>query len=318
MNYIKAIRRAIEGACLFKSGVADWSAIRKHVYARGENPYPCKINSDEFEQYRSAVITAFEKYRQTNWGATYMSLLGKHLLACNDRKMNVLEIGSGKCMTIKNMTDGNPEAVFEYTSIDRATDDNCFGCRHIKMDVSDDLDDCFEIDDDYRFDILIIDIEPHGKEIEIYEKFVRYGATKHVIILKCVGWMDLYATLLADRFLSHLKCSNRLMDYFGIGDYNYFTRDVTVVASRDLGSDDVFVGELACLVEDWGGEFLQFLSSDVPSMVCKSTKKLIDHFKGLGVAPLDNKQNQEAESLNAPLNPLVTRSTFKHVSHPPK
>jgi hypothetical protein len=266
MDYINAIVNAMDEARFLKSGLADWSSI-------GDL---CNVSEQNKNIYRDAWLSSYDDYRQTIWGATYMNLLGKHLMKCKD-KTNVLELGSGTCRTIQNMTKGNPEAVFEYTSIDRATDSNCFGSRHIKANVFDvsNVSNVLNISDDYRFDILILDVEPHGKEIEIYEKFAMYGAAKHVVILKCVGWMDVFTTSLADRFLYHLKSTNRLVDYFGIGDCDFFTRDVTVVISRDP-EPDVFVGEIARFVEECGGTLKHSPCNEIPPMVCCGSKELID------------------------------------------
>lgn len=260
MDYIKAIKKAIEEARSLKSGLADWSSI-------GDL---CNVSEQNKNFYRDAFLSSYDEYRQTIWGATYMNLLGKHLM---NKKMNVLELGSGTCRTIQNMTKGNPESAFEYTSIDRTTDSNCFGSRHIKADVFD--VSALDLGDDYCFDILILDVEPHGKEVEIYEKFARYGAAKHVVILKCVGWMGVFTTSLADRFLYHLKSTNRLVDYFGIGDCDFFTRDVTVVVSRDP-EPDVFVGEIARFVEECGGTLNHSPCSEIPSMVCWGSQEVIN------------------------------------------
>lgn len=177
---IKAVRNAIQDANSLKSGIADWS-------------YLCD-KATYNDVYREAFLHSYDEYRQEIWGATYMNLLGKYLMSCNDQKTHILEIGSSKCMTIKNMTKGNHDSEFEYISIDRATESNCFGSKHIKADVFDASE--FDLSHDYRFDILIIDVEPHGKEIEIYEKFAKYGAPHHVVILKCVGFIDLVGLVL--------------------------------------------------------------------------------------------------------------------------
>jgi len=261
MEYIKSIKCAITEACYLKSGIADWSGI-------GD----LRDRATKGSLHMEAYIRSYAEFRQTIWGATYINLLGKHVQQQLDRTVNVLDVGSGKCKTIRNMTNGNMENAFDYVSIDHATDHNIFGSRHFKADV---FTDTIDLGNDYQFDVLIIDIEPHGKEIEIYEKLAMYGAPKHVVILKCVGWMDTMVTTLADRFLNHLKDSNRLIDYFGIGDSNFFTRDVTIIASREA---DVFVGEISRHVETSGGQLSQSFSNKnyVPTMICWSTKELIE------------------------------------------
>lgn len=301
MDYIKAIRNAIQDANSLKSGIADWS-------------YLCDMNeaclsTKYMDVYMDAKIHAYDNYKQSIWGATYMNLLGKHIMSNMDHKANILELGSAECMTIQNMTKGVQKSMFEYISIDRATDSNCFGSKHIKADVFD-VSDALELSDDYRFDILILDVEPHGKEIEIYKKFAKYGATHHVVILKCVGFIDLYGAYYADHFLNHLKNTNRLVDYFGIVENNYFTRDVTVVVSREP-NPDAYVGELACFVKESGGELKSRSNSQTPSMVCWCSK---EYMKNVG-HPLHNEKLERLfHDHNQGVRPLATQNHIKKIS----
>jgi hypothetical protein len=116
MEYINSIKCAITEARYLKSGIADWSGI-------GD----LRDRAMKGSLHMEAFIRSYDEFRQTIWGATYINLLGKHVQQQLDRTVNVLDVGSGKCKTIRNMTKGNMENAFDYASIDHATDHNIFG-----------------------------------------------------------------------------------------------------------------------------------------------------------------------------------------------
>jgi len=79
-----------------------------------------------------------------------------------------------------------------------------------------------------KFDVLIIDVEPHGKEMRIYDAVVPFLAKDHLVILKCVGCMDMYGSSLADTFIEKMRERNCVIDTWKTSDSN-LTRDVFVI-----------------------------------------------------------------------------------------
>lgn len=52
-----------------------------------------------------------------------------------------------------------------------------------------------------QFDVVFIDIEPHGKEIQVYEKIKHWMKPTHLCILKHVAFIDMFGSTFADRFI---------------------------------------------------------------------------------------------------------------------
>jgi hypothetical protein len=84
------------------------------------------------------------------------------------------------------------------------------------------------------FDVLIVDIEPHGREIELVDIFEPYMKDEYLIIFKCIGNMDLYGSTMADNVLRHLRQASKLCDMFAVTGCNSFklTRDVLAVCTK--------------------------------------------------------------------------------------
>lgn len=83
-----------------------------------------------------------------------------------------------------------------------------------------------------RFDVLIVDIEPHGREVELVDMFEPYMKAEYLIIFKCIGTMDLYGSGLADKALRHLQGARKLLDMFAVTGEFELTRDVFAVCAR--------------------------------------------------------------------------------------
>ena len=135
-----------------------------------------------------------------------------------------------------------------------------------------------------KFDVLIIDVEPHGKEIMVYDNVVSSLADDHLVVLKCVGDLDIYGQALADFFLSAMLSRKRLIDYFGVADIN-LTRDIFAVVSKH---DVEFDGTIQTLIGK-DGAFAVYSNPDGQQlpMVCRpnkeTTKQLM--FEGLRYSP---------------------------------
>lgn len=167
----------------------------------------------EFDKYRPHILDGFDHNMSYREVLVY-NKLGKYL--SSGRKLNVLDVGSGKLLTAKKLIQ-NTSFVETYTAIDKNVDANEHGnvikrfvtnFEYRKLDI---LDEDFSTDT--KYDIVMIDVEPHGKEIEVYERVKHALSESHLCILKHVGFIDLYGSCLADRFLQ--KYEDVVSDYYG-------------------------------------------------------------------------------------------------------
>ena len=208
------------------------------------------------------------------------NLIGKYISENSGDPIRILDVGSGQSMTFKNIASGNNASHFEYTSIDNAFDntdhlfqgDEWYTVKrlHIHADI---LLDTIELST--RFETIIIDVEPHAHEIEIYEKVYDNLADDHFIILKCIGRMDMYGTSLADKFIDYLINKNVLVDHFAIYEGDYFIRDVLVVVSKIKNG---FSGNICNYIRSHGGHCEKYFIGDLDfqSHVCNPSKFIID------------------------------------------
>jgi hypothetical protein len=129
---------------------------------------------------------------------------------------------------------------FKYYSVDKnpmivAVD----GTKHLTIDVyADNFGERLRQHlGDSIVDVVIIDIEPHGNEFKIYQNIPRERlANEHLIVLHCLGCIDMYGTYMAETFLNLIE--NDLHDVFGVNGMNHFGRDVfAIVRKNDEKSD---------------------------------------------------------------------------------
>jgi hypothetical protein len=264
-----AVSNAMLNAYKLKSSVGNWEDA---------------VESLQNSKYtHNAIITAYDSYNQTPWGATFTSLLGRNLLAsslCN----NILDIGSGRSATFNNLiSKQNVTNEIRYVSIDNkiSTDETKaflidIQCLHTHIP-----EDIFKLplnwfNNHKRFDVVIIDVEPHGRELEVYDVIADSLADNHLIILKCVGMIDLMGTAFADRFISKMLSRQRLVDYFGVANLN-LTRDVFVIA-RSEGHHVKFDGSIRNRILADDGKHSDYFYEENwhKSMICYPSSKVVD------------------------------------------
>ena len=211
-------------------------------------------------------IKTYGTYKQTPWGATFTSLVGEYLIS-SSLGNNILDVGSGRSSTFKNLMSGHDfsrsTSQKRYLSIDNKVTEaesaalwlfgspelQCFDKRHIHADVFALLPDW--VPTGHKFDVVIIDIEPHGREIQAYDAVASALTDVHLIVLKCIGSMEMWHTGLADFFLREMLERRRLLDYFGVS-HDELTRDVFVIATHD---EVVFDGAVRNRLQSDGGKY---------------------------------------------------------------
>jgi hypothetical protein len=87
------------------------------------------------------------------------------------------------------------------------------------------------------YDIVLIDIEPHGREIDVYDKIRHLLKPTHMCILKHVASIDLVGAGYADAFIDEHR--DTLWDFFGENDASSAdgVRDVFVILSNEHTRD---------------------------------------------------------------------------------
>jgi hypothetical protein len=171
---------------------------------------------------------AYDVYRLSLRELYFFKTLGQNISG-----KTILDVGSGTLMTARAIIENciNPVS---YTSIDRKEDPTITVSKMIennKISYSNHHHvDIFEIDIELKdtYDIIIIDIEPHGKEIEVYEKFKKYMKSEHLIILKHIAFIDLFGSRFADIFIE--KYNENIKDYFAERSLKYDEiRDIFII-----------------------------------------------------------------------------------------
>ena len=153
-------------------------------------------------------------------------------------KVKILDVGSGEGMTTYVFLSKMKDINIEYVSIDKSREPTRvikagfrnFKHTHMNVDI---FDTELSISLLHDFDIVLIDVEPHGKEIEVYEIIKNCMKKTHLCILKHVSFIDLYGSCLIDRFIHTYY--NDVLDYFAEYDQDWFkqVRDCFVVISSD-------------------------------------------------------------------------------------
>lgn len=236
---VKSIFDATRNAGTLRSKVADWS---DHLNEKGER------------MAGKPDLEAYDRFRDRPWGCTFKNLLGEEL--AKNGLVRILDVGCGKKTTFSNIAFGHDPARFLYTSIDKDPDVNA----HICADVFTDMDAIRTRLGSQRFDMLILDIEPHGNETELYDAFKEYMANEYMVVFKCIAAMDMFQTSYADRALRHMMDNGDLVDFFAVSELNEMTRDVFAVGSKDAEFKD----EIGASLRIMGGKTTQYRQQDKP------------------------------------------------------
>ena len=207
--------------------------------------YKDKYESDH--DFLKERVYAYDKYRLSARELNLYKELGNRIGG-----LSILDIGSGTCMTASAIIE-NCNSKISYCSIDKNIDpsnilqnliiDNMIGYfEHYHHDVFE-TDFNTKIALKNKYDIMLIDIEPHGREIEVYEKFKKFMNDEHLCILKHVAFIDLIGCAFADKFIE--KYNYIIKDYFAERDINDEIRDVLIVINNNACKQDLQIQKLA-------------------------------------------------------------------------
>jgi hypothetical protein len=187
-------------------------------------------------------------------GAFSSALMNQVGLAASSyrKPLRIIDVGCGRMTSAGQIASLIPAASAEYTCIDKAMPETCgFAARSLKLACGADgvgmteiLGDVFDETttkdlgsrSSNRFDLVIIDVEPHGREIDVYEKIVGHLADTHIVLLKHVCGIDIVGSAYADRFLAKYDDEGKVMDYLAVKVLNgWFHRDLYVLMTRHGG-----------------------------------------------------------------------------------
>lgn len=261
VNYIDCVLKALNNARYLKSLGYNWSnvnllkvaidienSISKKQWELNEG-IPEVRDEVNMEAYRLACLKCNYLHKYSSiWEMCFFNLIAEYICdnikQCdNVRPLRVLDIGCGKDSSHFSFMFANIDHEIEYVSIDKESDTyftapeylNQITRNHITCDI-------FETDmitelmkkypDDY-FDIVLLDIEPHGKETEIYDLIYKYLNKNHIAIFECIAFIDLYGSAIGDKVIEHMETKGILSDYFGVFEINYLTRDIVTIVTKD-------------------------------------------------------------------------------------
>lgn len=248
--YEECLKKALENARYLKSKGFDWSGVHLIDYVhilRDTSNYVC--DSEHRDLYIKAYIECYDSYKNTIWACVYSNLLMGYImdtLTDTNNQISILDVGCGTCMHFRSMCKGiDSKNISKYTTIDKKSSKELHSKlydehptifhTHMQIDILDEnisslLDEALHHD---TYDIVVLDIEPHGNEIKIYERIYPYLKQEHIVICKCIGFIDLYGPSMANDFLSNVQEANILHTYFGVCELSgYLTRDVVAIINK--------------------------------------------------------------------------------------
>lgn len=265
-QYIDCVYRALKNAKYLKSRGYDWSNVNILKAAIDINN-TCSFNNSNkkwqyndgiedvkddsnMEAYRLAYLECCDRHKYGGiWEMCFFNLIAEYvcdilLKQHNNHPLRVLDIGCGKDSSHFSFMFANIDHDIEYVSIDKESDTYFTAPEHLNHVIRNHITcDIFETDvitelmknypDDY-FDIVLLDIEPHGKETEIYDLFYKYLNKNHIAIFECIAFIDLYGSAMGDKVLDHMETKGVLSDYFGVFEINYLTRDIVAIVTKDM------------------------------------------------------------------------------------
>jgi hypothetical protein len=179
-------------------------------------------------------MSLLEKLMSTNSEEDYVEYyknIGKFALE-EFENIAILEVGSGHCRTVPYLCSIESDIVYHSIDLKEFSTElphYISHTHHKGCAFSEDTDNEIPID---FFNILIVDIEPHGSEVQLLKKYEKFMKNNYIVILKCVGcMMSLFNEQFGKAALSYLKYNHILIDYIANGD-PFVNADIIVMCSR--------------------------------------------------------------------------------------
>jgi hypothetical protein len=167
---------------------------------------------------RAEVLQLLDRCKQCQTGESSASRVFLTALCTDFEDVSILDVGSGQMATAKLIVDAC-SSVKAYTCID--PEELSPNADHIKKKVeifchvSKRFEDVVKYDVmQAPYDIVVIDVEPHGREVEVYESIKKYLTDTHLVILKHIGHMNTGGSSIADGFITEYMDKSVVYDYF--------------------------------------------------------------------------------------------------------
>ena len=178
-------------------------------------------------------LAAYDRFKNTEWGVELNRRLGLALVARLGRKVRVLDVGCGATgRFFSNLLLETSAADWEYCSVDLLPRESS---HSFGMHVTGDIFDAGTVACvPGEFDVVIVDVEPHGREFEIHEALVKGGklARMHLVVTQCIGRLTTGGPFMADGFVDALVARHRVADLLAVYDWK-LTRDVYAIVDLD-------------------------------------------------------------------------------------
>ena len=120
---------------------------------------------------------------------------------------------------------------------------------HITMDVfsGGDIADVVDTYVQGQFDIIIVDIEPHGREWEVYQRFLANMKDEHILILKCIGNMDMFVSSFVYKFMDSVKSSS-VVDIIHHSGWLWERENICIDGERDFMMCNIWPRDHVCVM----------------------------------------------------------------------
>jgi hypothetical protein len=121
------------------------------------------------------------------------------------------------------------------------------------------------------FDIVIIDIEPHWRELKVTALFDRYFSDTALVIYSCIGHMGTGGCGGGDVILSNEQFYSHVSSYLFIDSWQF--RDIYVVYEKEVVNNDMCkdIISLPKSTHQWNDKLLKNHSTDpkcIPILFC--------------------------------------------------
>lgn len=173
---------------------------------------------------------AYDRCRTSTVDLAFRAALGKRLVeaAPAGQAVRVLYVGSGTRTYFDSLAADAGAGRFECVGIDPKYPAVPDGPHRHACSTWQDVE---VADLAGPFHVCVIDVEPHGEETAIYDKFRRVLAPRHLVVAKCIGMMNTGGGYMADGFMRRLEARGALEDYLFFEDLDF--RDVYCCCTTD-------------------------------------------------------------------------------------
>jgi hypothetical protein len=214
----------------------DMNTFRKIVAADPER-------NRLYQEFSQLDLELWKKYKMSIFESNVIFMLGKYMTE-DVSELNILDVGSGSGMLANALLSLVKTASVQvhYTSIDYKVKPTLESVENVEHEhhsfdalVIDDSELKKALGERKKYDLILIDIEPHGDEIRLYEKFRNFMKEEHICIIPhCFMQTGPY---FARPFLKKFIELGHMVDYYA-QDYRNDSKDIYMVMKRTVLAEE--------------------------------------------------------------------------------